>query len=204
MGQRKRSARLTPIELHPLKDQRRSAFLQQIDSFWPLNRNLSEVVGNVFDRAIELAGMVAHPVEIFFAGAGVNHQQVFILAKVMDNHIVHESPLGVKAAPSTSLADGQSEPRTRSFIEMCCTAASQACGPARFRIISLHVTDVEDAHASPNGIVLGHNAARGWVFNRHIPAVEFDHFGTHLAMHRIESGLTDGGSGFNCGQRGAR
>ena len=31
------------------------------------------------------------------------------------------------------------------------------------------------------------------VFDRHVPAVEFDHLGTHLAMDGIERSLTDGG-----------
>jgi hypothetical protein len=48
--------------------------------------------------------------------------------------------------------------------------------------------------------VLGHDPARGWVFHRHVPTVELNHFRAHLAMHRIKGGLADGWSGFNCGQ----
>jgi hypothetical protein len=64
------------------------------------------------------------------------------------------------------------------------------------------MADVKDAHARPNRVVLGHDPARGWVLNGHVPPVEFDHFRAHLAMHRIKGSLSNSGSGFNCGQWG--
>jgi hypothetical protein len=64
-----------------------------------------------------------------------------------------------------------------------------------------HVADVEDADASTNRVVLGHDAADGRVFNGHVPAVEFDHFRAHLAMHRVKRGLANSWrSRLDCGQ----
>ena len=64
-----------------------------------------------------------------------------------------------------------------------------------------HVADVEDTHARSHRIVLGHNAARGRVLDGHFPAVEFDHFRAHLAMHRVKRCLADGWRGrLDCGQ----
>ena len=83
-------------------------------------------------------------------------------------------------------------------MEMCWTAAS-ACGPAS-RMSPMWLTSKMPTPVR-TAIVLGHDAARGRVFNRHVPAVEFHHLGAHLAMDSVERGLADGWrSRLNCGQ----
>ena len=105
----------------------------------------------------------------------------------MDDHVIHKSALrieqsGVLACPMAS--------REASFIEMCCTAASASrSGQADVA----HVADVKDAHAGANGNVLGDNATRRRIFDRHVPAIELDHVGAHLAMNGVQRGLADGG-----------
>ena len=54
-----------------------------------------------------------------------------------------------------------------------------------------HVADVENADAGADCIVLGNDAAHGGIFNRHLPAVEFDHLRAHLAMGVVERSLAD-------------
>jgi len=80
-----------------------------------------------------------------------------------------------------------------------CTDCCQRLRPCQADIA--HVADVENAHARSHRIVLGHDPAHGRVFDRHLPAIKFDHFGAHLAMDRIERGLADGWrSRLDCGQ----
>ena len=141
----------------------------------------------MFDFAVELAGVVAHPVEILFAGAGVDHQQIFVFAEPVDDHVIHKSPLRIKQGRILRLADGE----PGGVVHGNVLNGGQGLRPSQPDIA--HVADVEDAHASPHRVVLGHNAARGRVFDGHFPAVEFDHFGAHLAMNRVERGLADDG-----------
>ena len=48
-----------------------------------------------------------------------------------------------------------------------------------------HVADIEDPNTVAYGIVFGNDAAAGRIFNGHVPPIEFDHLGAHLAMHGI-------------------
>ena len=75
-------------------------------------------------------------------------------------------------------------------MEMCCTAAS-ACGPGQPDVA--HVADVEDADAGAHGHVLGDDAAADGcgIFDRHVPAVEFDHLRAHLAMDGVQRSFAD-------------
>ncbi len=183
-----------PIELHR-REVRVGEFLQEVDRLRPLNRNLGKVVGEIFDRAIELAGMVAHPVEILFTCAGIDHQQVFIFSKAVNDHVIHESALRIKQRRILRLADGE----PRSVIHRNVLDGGQRLRPGQPDVA--HVADVKNADARSHRIVLGHDSARGRVFDGHLPAIEFDHFGAHPAMDRMERGLADGWrSRLDCGQ----
>src|ERR1700692_4494442 len=61
------------------------------------------------------------------------------------------------------------------------------------------MADVKNSNAGANRHVLGDNAAtdRGWVFDGHIPAVEFHHLRSHLAMDGVQRGLADDRCGFD-------
>ena len=100
-----------PNKTSPLRDRRRSASAAS-SRLRALDRDLGEVVGQILDLAIELAGVVAHPVEIFFAGAGVDHQQIFILAQACDNHVVHECSLRIEQRRILRLADASRDARS--------------------------------------------------------------------------------------------
>ena len=139
--------------------------------------------------------MVAHPVEVLFAGSGIDHQQVFIFSQTVDDHVIHESALRIKQRRILRLADGE----PRSIVHGNLLHGGQRLRPGQADVA--HVADVENAHAGAHRIVLGHDAARGRVFHGHVPAIEFDHFGAHLAMDRMERGLADGWrSRLDCGQ----
>ncbi len=183
-----------PVKLHR-REVGIGELLQQIDGLRALDRDLGEVVGEIFDLAVELAGVVAHPVEIFFARAGIDHQQIFIFAEAVDDHVVHESSLRIEQRRILRLADGE----PRGVIHGNVLHGGQRFGPGQADVA--HVADVEDAHAGAHRIVLGDDAARGRVFDRHVPAIEFDHLGAHLAMDSVERGLADGWrSRLNSGQ----
>ena len=65
-----------------------------------------------------------------------------------------------------------------------------------------HVAYVKNADASAHCHVLSDNSAanRSGIFNRHVPAIEFDHLCAQLAVDRIERGFANGGCGFDRGQ----
>src|SRR5271157_6515430 len=53
------------------------------------------------------------------------------------------------------------------------------------------MADIENADSVADRQVLLHQAAYGWVFDGHVPAVEIDHLRAHLAMDRIQGSLAD-------------
>src|SRR5262249_54863740 len=61
-----------------------------------------------------------------------------------------------------------------------------------------HVADVKNAYTGAYGQVLGDNAG---VLNRHIPAVELDHFCAQLAMNGVQRSLSHRGCGFDRRQK---
>ena len=114
----------------------------------------------------------------------------------MDDHVVHESPLRIEQRRILRLPDGQ----LRGVVHGNVLDRRQRFRSGQADVA--HVADVEDAHASPHRVVLGHDSAGRGIFDRHVPAVEFDHFRAHLAMHGIKCSLPNSWGGFNCGQMG--
>src|SRR5580704_2699757 len=113
----------------------------------------------------------------------------------MHDHIVHKRALRVEQRRILRLSDG--EPGTIVHRDML--NAGQRLRPLQPDVT--HMRDVEYAHAGANRVVLGDNPARRRVFDRHIPAVEFDHLRAHLAMDGVERGLANGRRGrLNSGQ----
>jgi hypothetical protein len=53
-----------------------------------------------------------------------------------------------------------------------------------------HVTHVKNAHAIAHCEMFGNQAAMLRILHRHVPAVEVDHLGAHLAMDGIQSGFS--------------
>jgi hypothetical protein len=174
--------------------------LDDIDGLWSLNRNLREIVGGMLDLAIKLASVVTHPTEIFFAGAGVDDEQVLIFGQAVNDNIVYESSLRIEQGRILRLSDGQ----LRSVVhrEMLHGGKRFAAGQSDIS----HVADVKNTDAGADGHVLVDDAAsdRSGVFDRHVPAVKLNHLRAHLAMDGVQGGLADCvasyGSGFDYGQ----
>src|SRR5208282_3645563 len=103
-------------------------------------------------------------------------------------------PLRIKQRRILRLADGE----PRSIIHGDVLNCSQCLKTLQANIP--HMRDIEDAYASANRIVLGNNASRGRVFDRHVPAIEFDHLRAHLAMNGVERGLAGWRGRLNSGQ----
>ena len=177
-----------PVKLHRAEVRVRE-LLEQVDAFRTLNRNLREIVGEVFDAAIELAGIITHPAEIFFARAGIDHEQIIVLAKAVNDHVVDESSLGIEQRRILCLPDRQA----CSIVHRDVLDGVERPGAAEPNVA--HMADVKDADAGADCHVLGDNATTDGrrIFDRHIPAVEFDHFGAQSAMHSVQRCLADYG-----------
>ena len=165
--------------------------LQNVYALRSLNRNLRKVVRQIFHRAIELSRVVTHPVEIFLARTRIDHQQIFIFAEPVHDHIINERPLRIEQSRILRLAHSQ----TRGVVHrdmLHCGQRLRAC-----KADVAHVADVEDANAGAHRHVLVDDSAahRRRIFDRHVPAVEVDHLCPHLAMDSIQSGLADGWRG---------
>src|SRR5207237_1111374 len=63
---------------------------QHVPPARPTDRELSKFIAQIFDSAIELASVVAYPVEILPASPLIDLQQVFFVAQPLDNHVMHE------------------------------------------------------------------------------------------------------------------
>ena len=177
-----------PVELHRAQIGV-GQLLQKIHALRTLDRNLREVVRQILDRAVELARIVAHPVEILFARAGVDHEQVFVFAEAVDDHVVHERSLRIEQRRILRLPDRQ--PRRVVHRDVLHRRERLRSGQADVA----HVADVEDADAGAHRHVLVDDAAaeRGGIFDRHVPAVELHHLRAHLAMDGVQRGFADGG-----------
>jgi hypothetical protein len=143
----------------------------------------------VFDLAPEGVGVIPYPAKILFARARVDDQQVFVVAQSMHDHIVHKRPLGIQQRRILRLSQGQ----PRSIVHRNTLYCRQRFRPREPDIP--HVADVEDTHAGAHGVVLRHNSAGAGILHRHVPSIEFDHLGAHLAMDGIQCGLADGRRG---------
>ena len=167
-----------PVKLHCCQIGVRE-LLQNINASWSLNRNLRVVIAEVLDEAVELARVITHPVEIFFSGARIDDQQVITLTQSMHNHIVDERSLGIKQRGILGLPDSQSGGVVHADV------LDGEQGLRAYKADVPHVADIEDPNTVAYGIVFGNDATAGRIFNGHVPGIEFDHLGAHLAMHGV-------------------
>src|SRR6185437_13755339 len=152
-----------------------------------------EVIAQIFGGAIEAANVVAHPVEVLFAGTGIDDQQEFALPQAVHDDVVHEGALRIEQGGVLSLPNGQ----PRGIVHSDVLGRFQRLRAGNADIT--HVADVKNTDASTHSQVFGNQATGGRVLDRHVPAVEFHHLGAHAAMHGVEGGLAHGGSGFDAG-----
>ena len=71
-------------------------FLERGFSLWPLDGNLSVVIAHIVSVAAEPRHIPADPAIIFLARSGIDDQQVIVLAKLVDDHVINECPFGIK------------------------------------------------------------------------------------------------------------
>ncbi len=160
--------------------------LQQVHGSWTLDRDLREIVGKMLDLAVEFTGIVAHPVEVFFARPGIDDEEIFVFAEAMDDDVIDERALGIEKSGVLRLPDRQAGRVVHGDV----LDGGERLRPGEPDVS--HVADVEDADPSADRVVLGHDAAGGGVLHGHVPAIEFDHLGAHLAVDGVERGLADG------------
>ena len=175
-----------PVELH-LAQIGISQLLQRIDAARALDRDLREVVTQIGNGAVEATSVVAHPVEIFFARAGIDHDQVIVIRHFVHDHVVHKSALRIKHRRILRLSNVQ----LRRVID-----SDVLDGRERLRSVDAdvaHVTHVEDANAVAHSEMLSDQAAVLGIFDRHVPAIKVDHLGAHLAMNGIQCSFTGRG-----------
>ena len=82
-------------------------FAKDIDRFGTLNGELGVGVAQIFDLAIEGLGVVANPVDVFFAGAGVDDQQIVVFTEAMNDDVVDKRAVGIEHCGILRLADGE-------------------------------------------------------------------------------------------------
>ena len=140
----------------------------------------------MLDLAVELPRVIAHPVEILLARPGIDDEQVFVFAETMHDDVVNKRALGIKKSGVLRLPDRQ----TTRVVHGNVLDGRQRLRSREADVT--HVADVEDADAGAHRVVLGHDAAGGRVFDGHVPAIEFNHLGAHLAVDGVQRGLADG------------
>src|SRR5262249_42912378 len=84
-----------PVELHSSQI-RVGQLLQEVNCPGTLDRDLREVIGQVLHLAVETAGVVPHPEEVFFPRSSVDYQQVLVSSQAMHDDIVDKRSLWIK------------------------------------------------------------------------------------------------------------
>ncbi len=75
---------------------RAGQLLQEIHGPRSLNRQLRVGVALVLDDAIETLRILAHPVDVFLARPGIDHQQKIVFAQPVHDDIVHKRALRIE------------------------------------------------------------------------------------------------------------
>jgi hypothetical protein len=107
----------------------------------------------------------------------------------MDDNVIHKCTLRIKQGRVLRLPNRQPGSVIHGNVLNSCQRlrTSQA--------YVTHVADIEDADPGAHCHMLGDDAAaqRCGVFDRHVPAIEFHHLRTHLAMDGVQRSFADGG-----------
>ncbi len=147
--------------------------LRHIHRARPLNRQLCVRVAQVFDHAVEILGVLAHPPNVFFPCPRVNHQQVILFAEPVHNDIVHKRAFRIKHRRIMRLSNRQQGSVVHAEMLHGCER------PARFvpgpDANVAHVAHVKNANAVSNRFVLRDKSATRRVLDGHVPAAEIDH-----------------------------
>ena len=135
----------------------------------PLDRELGVVVAVVADvHAGKGTHLGANPLVVLLAGAGVDDQQVVVVAEFVHQDVVDKGSLGIEHGRVLGLAHGQ----PGGVVHGEGLDRRQRARTAELDIA--HVADVKESYAGADRHVLRGNAG---VLDRHVPAAEIDHFG---------------------------
>ena len=127
--------------------------------------------------ALHAAYVLAHPVDVLLAGAGVDDEQVVVVGELVDDDVVDEGAVGVEQRRVVGLALLE----LRGVVHGDVLDGGERVGAAELDVA--HVGDVEDADAGAHGHVLGDEAG---VFDGHVPAAEVDHLGAEAAVGGVQ------------------
>ena len=151
----------------------------------PLDRELGVVVAVVADvHAGEGAHLGADPLVVLLAGAGVDDQQVVVVAEFVHQDVVDKRSLGIEHGRVLRLARGQ----LGGIVHGEGLDRRQRARTAELNIA--HMADVKEPYAGADRHVLRGNAG---VLDRHVPAAEIDHFGSESPVETMESGFAQSG-----------
>ena len=93
----------------------------------------------MFDFAIEVLGIVAHPIEVLLARTRIDDQQVVVFAQAMHNHVVNKRTFRIEKRRVMRLANGQPCGIVHGDVLHCV----QGFRPGQANVA--HVADVENA-----------------------------------------------------------
>ena len=136
------------------------------------------------------AHLLANPGVVLVLGAGVDHQQVVVVAEPVDQDVVDKCALGRQQRGVVRLA--VLEPRRVVHGDML--HCGQGTGAAKLNLA--HVAHVKQAHAVAHSKVLGDETAAGaGILDRHIPPAKVHHLGLEGAVRGVEGSFLEYGSG---------
>ena len=134
-----------------------------------LDGELGVVIAEVVDvDAGHVADLLADPLEVFFAGAGVDDDEEVVVGELVDDDVVDEGAVGVEHGGVLGLAGLE----FAGIVHRELLHGGEGAGAAELDVA--HVGDVEEADGGAYGHVFGDEAG---VLDGHVPAAEVDHFG---------------------------
>jgi len=105
---RNRLAARDPVELHRTQVSVNQFSVADFTAFGPWNRNLREVVRQIFHRAVKLPRIVLHPSEIFFGACpALITRRYSSSPRAVHDHVVDKRPLRIQQRRILRLSNGQ-------------------------------------------------------------------------------------------------
>ncbi len=118
-----------------------------------------------------------HPLHVLLTGAGVDYDQVVVLAQLVQHHVVDKGAVRVEHRGVVRLAGLE----LGGVVHQQLLHGRQRVGSAQLNVA--HMADVENAYARAHGGVLGHQTR---VLHRHIPTAEVHHAGLVPVVRGVE------------------
>src|SRR5262249_14782231 len=169
-----------------------SELFQYVHTFGTLDSKLGVVIPDIIGVAAKADDVLFHPSVILFASSRIDHQQIVVFAKLVNDYVVNECALGIEQRRVVCL----SNLKLRSIIHADVLNCRKGLRSADQDVS--HVTDIKNPHCVADGHMLRDEAG---VLDRHVPTAKIDHLRAHLAMDRIQSGLAERGWNLSYGSQ---